>query len=206
MSDTSATPPPGRKGASRRLRALRCPLSAEILVAEFAGELPPNVASAVRKHVANCVICGPRAQELRASYDLVGSLGAEPVASLPDLRERVYIRTQTVPLARQRKRLALAFPRVVWGVLIGGLAVAVIAVLVTQWLITPARTQAATRSSNALTDVPAAGASGELLAATSTLIPVRDTSGQVWRVAEVVAADERTGAITRSLPASDMPG
>ncbi len=205
MSDTSAAPPPGRKGASRRLRALRCPLSAEILVAEFAGELPPNVASAVRKHVANCVICGPRAQELRASYDLVGSLGAEPVAAPPDLRERVYIRTQTVPLARQRKRLALVFPRAIWGVLIGALAVAVIAVLVTQWLITPARTQAATRSSNALTDVPAAGASGELLTATSTLIPVRDTSGQVWRVAEVVAADERTGAITRSLPASDMP-
>jgi hypothetical protein len=204
MSDTSA-PPPGRKGASRRLRALRCPLSAEILVAEFAGELPPNVASAVRKHVANCAICGPRTQELRASYDLVGSLGAEPVAVPPDLRERVYIRTQTVPLARQRKRLALVFPRAIWGVLIGALVVAVIAVLVTQWLITPARTQAATRSSNALTDVPAAGASGELLAATSTLIPVRDKSGQVWRVAEVVAADERTGDITRSLPASDMP-
>ncbi len=204
MSDTSSTPRPGRKGDSRRLRALRCPLSAEILVAEFAGELPPNVASAVRKHVANCVICGPRAEELRASYDLVGSLGAEPVAAPPDLRERVYIRTQTVPLARQRKRLALVFPRAIWGVLIGALAVAVIAVLVTQWLITPARTQAATRSSNALTDVPAAGASGELLAETSTLIPVRDKSGQTWRVAEVVAADERTGAITRSLPASDM--
>jgi anti-sigma factor RsiW len=180
-------------------------LSAEILVAEFAGELPPNVASAVRKHVANCVICGPRAEELRASYDLVGSLGAEPVAAPPDLRERVYIRTQTVPLARQRKRLALAFPRAVWGVLIGALVVAVIAALVTQWLITPARTQAATRSSNALRNVPAAGATGALLAATSTLIPVRDTSGQVWRVAEVVAADERTGAITRSLPTSDMP-
>jgi hypothetical protein len=205
MSDTSSAPPPGRKGASRRLRALRCPLSAEILVAEFAGELPPNVASAVRKHVANCVICGPRAEELRASYDLVGSLGAEPVATPPDLRERVYIRTQTVPLARQRKRLALVFPRAIWGVLIGGLALAVIAVLVTQWLITPARTQAATRSSNALTNVPAAGASGELLAATSTLIPVRDKAGQTWRVAEVVAADERTGAITRSLPVSDMP-
>jgi hypothetical protein len=204
MSDTSSAPPPGRKGASRRLRALRCPLSAEILVAEFAGELPPNVASAVRKHVANCVICGPRAEELRASYDLVGSLGAEPVAAPPDLRERVYIRTQTVPLARQRKRLALAFPRAIWGAVIGGLALAVIAILVTQWLITPARTQAATRSSNALTNAPPAGASGELLAATSTLIPVRDKSGQTWRVAEVVAADERTGAITRSLPASDM--
>jgi hypothetical protein len=180
-------------------------LSAEILVAEFAGELPPNVASAVRTHVAKCVICGPRAEELRASYELVGSLGAEPVTAPADLRERVYIRTQTVPLARQRKRLALVFPRAVWGVLIGALVVAMIAVLVTQWLITPARTQAAARSSNALTDVPAAGASGELLAATAALIPIRDPSGQIWRVAEVVAADERTGAITRSLPASDMP-
>jgi anti-sigma factor RsiW len=205
MSESSSAPPSGRKGASRHLRALRCPLSAEILVAEFAGELPPNVAAAVRKHVGNCAICGPRAQELRASYDLVGSLGAEPVAAPPDLRERVYIRTQTVPLARQRKLLTLAFPRVVWGVLIAGLAVAVIAVLVTQWLIAPARTEAATRSSNALTGVPPAGASGELLAATSSLIPVHDSSGQIWRVAEVVAADERAGAITRSLPASDMP-
>ena len=180
-------------------------MSAEILVAEFAGELPPNVAAAVRKHVSGCAICGPRAQELRASYDLVGSLGAEPVAAPPDLRERVYIRTQTVPLARQRKRLALAFPRAAWGVVIGGLALAVIAVLVTQWLIAPARTQAATRSTNALTNVPPAGAGGEMLAATSTLISVRDQSGRAWRVAEVVAADERTGAITRSLPASDMP-
>jgi hypothetical protein len=205
MSESSAAPPPGRKGAARRLRALRCPLSAEILVAEFAGELPPNVAAAVRKHVSDCAICGPRAQELRASYELVGLLGGEPVAAPPDLRERVYIRTQTVPLARQRKRLALAFPRAAWGVVIGALALALIAILVMQWLITPARTQAATRSSNALTNVPAAGASGVLLAATSTLIPVRDTSGQTWRVAEVIAADERTGAITRSLPASDQP-
>ena len=71
MSDTSAAPPPGRKGASRRLRALRCPLSAEILVAEFAGELPPNVASAVRKHVANCVICGPRGGNAHAPDEWV---------------------------------------------------------------------------------------------------------------------------------------
>jgi hypothetical protein len=205
MSDSSSAPPAGRKGTSRRLRALRCPLSAEILVAEFAGELPPNVAAAVRKHVGGCAICGPRAQELRASYELVGSLGGEPVAAPPDLRERVYLRTQTVPLARQRKRLALVFPRAAWGVLIAAMAVTVIAVLVTQLLIVPARTQAATRSSNALTNVPAAGASGELLAATSTLIPLRDQSGQTWRVAEVIAVDERTGAIIRSLPASDLP-
>ncbi len=205
MSDTSPAPTPSRKGGSRRLRVLRCPLSAEILIAEFAGELPPNVAAAVRKHADGCAICGPRAQELRASYNLVGSLGDEPVAPAPDLRERVYIRTQTVPLARQRKRLALAFPRAAWGVLIGAMALAVIAVLVTQWLITPARTQAATRSANELTDVPPAGRSGELLAATSTLIPVRDKSGQTWRVAEVVVADEKTGAITGSLPVSDQP-
>jgi hypothetical protein len=204
MRGVSSARSAGRKRSSRRLRTLGCPLSAEILVAEFAGELPPNVAAAVRKHVSGCVICGPHAQELRASYDLVGSLGAEPVAETPDLRERVYIRTQTIPLARQRKRLALAFPRAIWGVLIGALVVALIAVLVTQWLITPARTQAAARSSNELTNVPAASATGELLAATSTLIPVRDASGQTWRVAEVIAADERTGAITRSLPASDL--
>jgi hypothetical protein len=205
MTNTpSPAPLPSRQSASRRLRALRCPLSPEILVAEFAGELPPNVAAAIRRHVASCVTCGPHAQELRDSYDLVGSLGAEPLVPPPDLRERVYIRTQTIPLARQRKRLALAFPRAIWGALIAALALTLIAILITHWLIIPARTQAATRSSNALTNVPPAGATGVLLAATSTLIPVRDASGQVWRVAEVIAADERTGAVTRSLPASDL--
>ena len=50
----------------RSLRALQCPLEPELLVAEFAGELPPDVALAVREHIVVCETCGARSRALRA--------------------------------------------------------------------------------------------------------------------------------------------
>src|SRR5690349_19463753 len=73
----------------RSLRTLQCPLEPELLVAEFAGELPPDVALAVREHIAVCETCGARSQALRAPYELLSSLGHEPVATVPDLRDTV---------------------------------------------------------------------------------------------------------------------
>src|SRR5262249_46901326 len=58
----------------RSLRALQCPLEPELLVAEFAGELPPDVALAVREHIAVCEICGARSRALQAPYELLASL------------------------------------------------------------------------------------------------------------------------------------
>src|SRR5579864_5783177 len=62
----------------RNLRALQCPLESELLVAEFAGELPPEVALAVREHIAVCESCGSCSQALRQPYELLASLGSEP--------------------------------------------------------------------------------------------------------------------------------
>src|SRR5215472_10232755 len=76
----------------RSLHALQCPLEPELLVAEFAGELPPDVALAVREHIAVCESCGSRSQALHQPYELLASLGSEPVPFVPDLRDTV--RTQ----------------------------------------------------------------------------------------------------------------
>src|SRR6185437_14968357 len=71
------------------LRALNCPLEPELMVAEFSGELPPDVAQAVREHIAICETCGARAIALRTPYNLLTSLGNEPVPYVPDLRDQV---------------------------------------------------------------------------------------------------------------------
>ena len=76
----------------RTLRVLNCPLEPELLVAEFAGELPPEVTIAVREHVAVCETCGARSQALRTPYELLASLGDEPVPFVPDLRDAVQLR------------------------------------------------------------------------------------------------------------------
>src|SRR5215469_8702925 len=76
----------------RNLRVLQCPLEPELLVAEFAGELPPEVALAVREHIAVCEICGGRSRALQTPYDVIASLGNEPVPYVPDLRDSVQSR------------------------------------------------------------------------------------------------------------------
>ena len=78
----------------RTLHALQCPLEPELLVAEFGDELPPDIALAVREHIAVCEICGARSQALRQPYELLASLGAEPVHYVPDLRETVRVRAR----------------------------------------------------------------------------------------------------------------
>src|SRR5271166_2789693 len=85
----------------RSLRALECPLEPELLVAEFAGELPPEVALAVREHIAVCEICGARSRTLRAPYQVIASLGNEPVPYVPDLRDTVQSRLARGRTARR---------------------------------------------------------------------------------------------------------
>ena len=76
----------------RNLRVLQCPLEPELLVAEFAGELPPEVATAVREHIAVCEICGERSRALQTPYQVIASLGNQPVPYVPDLRDKVRVR------------------------------------------------------------------------------------------------------------------
>lgn len=186
----------------RNLQALRCPLEPELLVAEFAGELPPDVAVAVREHIAVCETCGARSRALRAPYELLSSLGSEPVAYVPDLRDSVQAHLRSHHFATGLWRAASSLGR---GGALGftsiiGL-VAVVALLVGSILYS-ANVRTIPRSSNTLSGVPAAASSGVLLAETDKLVTVQDSSGQSWQVAEVIAIDQRTGSVLHSLPDS----
>lgn len=186
----------------RNLQALRCPLEPELLVAEFAGELPPDVALAVREHIAVCETCGARSRALHAPYELLSSLGNKPVAYVPDLRDSVRSHLRSNRIARGLRRTISGLGR---GGAIGftsiiGL-VAVVAFLVAGFLYT-ANAHNVPRSANTLSGVPAAATSGILFAETDKLITVRDSSGLSWQVAEVIAIDQRTGSVLHSLPVS----
>ena len=111
MADTGTSPARVHRVTTRRreLRPLTCPLEPELLVAEFADELPPGIAEAVREHVAVCALCGARSLALKNPYQLLASLGDEPVRVIPDLRETVQARTciaSRVALAQACRRRA----------------------------------------------------------------------------------------------------
>lgn len=186
----------------RSLRTLQCPLEPELLVAEFAGELPPDVALAVREHIAVCETCGARSQALRAPYELLSSLGNEPVATVPDLRDTVRKRVGRGRFYRGALRVAASIGR---GGAIGVTGVvgivALVAVLVVGVLFS-VNARGLSRSTNRLNGVPSAASSGMLLALTDKLVTVTDQNGQSWQVAEVIGVDEHAGVVRRSLPSA----
>jgi hypothetical protein len=182
------------------LRALACPLEPELLVAEFAGELPPEVAQAVREHIAVCETCGGRSQALRAPYELLSSLGNEPVPYVPDLRDTVHARVRSYYWAKELARRTAQLGRGGTIVLISVLGLAVLVVVLAGAFLYPALAGVTSRSQNGLTHVPAAAPGGVLYAETNKLIPVTDTSDKTWQVAEVIAVDQRNGAVVRSMP------
>src|SRR5579859_2404132 len=186
----------------RNLRALQCPLEPELLVAEFAGELPPDVTLAVREHIAVCETCGNRSRTLRAPYELLASLGTEPVATVPDLRDSVRAHLASNRFTTSLLRAASGLSR---GSLIGvssSLGLALIAAFLLAGSLVNANAHGVSRSSNALNNVPAASSVGTLLAETDKLVTVRDASGHTWQVAEVIAVSQHTGAVVHSLPSS----
>lgn len=187
----------------RNLQALQCPLEPELLVAEFAGELPPDVALAVREHIAICETCGTRSRTLRAPYELLASLGTEPVTYVPDLRDSVRTHLHANRFTKSLLRAAGGLSR---GGAIGVssvLGLVALAAFLLAGILYSVNAHGVSRSSNTLSSVPAAAQSGMLLAETDKLVTVKDGAGQSWQVAEVIAVDERTGAIVHSLPNSD---
>lgn len=189
----------------RTLRPLDCPLESELLVAEFSGELPPDVALAVQEHVAVCEICGVRARALRQSYDLLASLGNEPVPHVPDLRESVRTLSNSRRALRMMTRLTASLGRTGTLALTGVSGVALLVVLVSLVVILPARAQIAGRSANGLSGVPSAAAGGDLYAETEKLVTINDAQGGQWQVAEILAVSEHNGAVQHSLPQSGLP-
>ncbi|MGZ3678464.1 MAG: hypothetical protein ACXWQR_07825 [Ktedonobacterales bacterium] len=184
----------------RSLRTLQCPLEPELLVAEFAGELPPDVALAVREHIAVCETCGARSQALRAPYELLSSLGHEPVATVPDLRDTVRKRAGRGRLYRGTLRVAAAIGRGGAIGMAGAVGIAALVALLVVGVLFSVNAYSVSRSANRLNGVPAAASSGMLLALTDKLIAVTGSDGQNWQVAEVIAVDEQSGVVQRSLP------
>ena len=186
------------------LRPLNCPLEPELMVAEFSGELPPDVAQAVREHIAICETCGARAVALRTPYNLLTSLGAEPVPYVPDLRDNVRVKAAAEerwlgPLRSLGSVGRFGVVSVVVGVaLVALLAFLLRGALVSLGVFTTART------TNAVTHVVPAAPSGTLFAETKKVVTVGGL-GQSWQVAEVIAVDQRTGHVARSLPTGSGP-
>jgi hypothetical protein len=185
------------------LRPLNCPLEPELMVAEFSGELPPDVAQAVREHIAVCETCGARAAALRTPYNLLSSLGAEPVPYVPDLRDNVRQKAAAEerwlgPLRALGSLGRFSMLTVALGVVLIGLVVFLLrGALVSIGAFTTART------TNSITHAVAASPAGTLLAETNKVVTVGSGGfDQTWRVAEVIVTDQHTGHVIRSLPSS----
>ncbi len=185
------------------LRQLNCPLEPELLVAEFSDELPPEVAVAVREHMAVCEICGKRAQELRTPYALLSSLGSAPAPYVPDLRENV--RAKAARSERYLRPLRTLGSLGRFGLVVIMLAVVTLVAVVfgVSGLAKSLGIFTVQRTTNQLQHVPLAASRGALLAETDKLVTLTTPQGASWQVAEVIVADQRTGQVIRSLPASN---
>ncbi len=181
------------------LRVLECPLEPELLVAEFADELPPDVARAVREHIAVCEICGGRSRALQTPYQVIASLGNEPVPYVPDLRDNVKSRLAQGRTTRRIFRLvgALGSRHTLAALAVVG-ALALVGFLL--FGIISASAQNLSPSTNQLSSVPVAAAQGTLLAETDKLVTVAGTKGAQWKVAEVIAVNERNGSVQHLCP------
>lgn len=204
MADMMTPPVRIARVTTRRMhtQTIRCPLDPEMLVAEFAGELPPDIARHVREHLLFCETCSQRSQTLRSPYQLISSLGSEPVPHVADLRDSVRVRVRSRRPIHELARFAARLGRGGTIILTGILGLAVIGVFLAVAFLFPAIAGVTSRSQNGLTEVPAAAPSGILYAETNKLVPVTDGTGTTWQVAEIIAVDQHTGAVLHSLPAS----
>ena len=198
--------PPVRIGriTTRRMHTqmIQCPLDPEMLVAEFAGELPPDIAKHVREHLLFCETCRARSQALQEPYHLLSSLGGEPVPYVADLRDSVRVKVRSRRALHEVARFTARMGRGGAIALTGLLGLVVIGVFLAVAFLFPAIAGVTARSQNALTHVPSAAPTGILYAETNKLIPITDHTGATWQVAEVIAVNQHTGAIVHSLPAS----
>lgn len=188
------------------LRPLNCPLEPELMVAEFSGELPPDVANAVREHIAICETCGARAVALRTPYNLLSSLGAEPVPYVPDLRDNV--RMKAVATERWLGPLRKLGGMSRFGLLSIGLGIVLVGLLafLLRGALVSLGVFATSRTTNSITHPAPAAAGGTLFAETNKTISVGSGFGQSWQVAEIIEINQSNGAVIRSLPASGTLG
>ncbi|HEX8995691.1 MAG TPA: hypothetical protein VF812_06650 [Ktedonobacterales bacterium] len=182
------------------LRPLNCPLEPELMVAEFSGELPPDVAQAVREHIAICETCGARAAALRTPYNLLTSLGSEPVPYVPDLRDPVRAKAAAEERWLGPLRALGSISRFsLLAVALGVVVIGVLAFLLRGGL-SALGALSISRTTNAITHVVPAAPSGTLLVETNKVLSLGSGIGDSWQVAETLVIDQRTGHVIRSLP------
>lgn len=185
------------------LRPLNCPLEPELMVAEFSGELPPDVAQAVREHIAICETCGAHAASLRTPYNLLSSLGAAPVPYVPDLRESVRVKTASEARWRVPLRTLGSMGRFgLLALVMGAVLIGLVAFLLRGGLQNIGALSSA-RTANALTHVLPSAPTGVIFAETNKTLSLSGGVGQSWTVAEIIVADQHSGKVLRSLPASN---
>ena len=76
-------------------QTIQCPLDPEMLVAEFAGELPPDIARHVREHLVFCETCSARSQALRSPYELLSASARSRRPTSADLRDSVRVQLRS---------------------------------------------------------------------------------------------------------------
>jgi hypothetical protein len=188
------------KTTTRPTARIHCPIEPEVLLADIQGELPIDTARLVQLHIRECAQCQARAAQLREAYERVASLAEVEHIPIADVREEV-LRASQGRLRAIRLTRGLNLPG--RGMLLG-LGVLVAALLVVVIVIArpflESHFLATQRSQNGLVHVPAVGP-GLFYAETVKLIPVSYKNTQ-WDLGEIIAVDERTGRVVRSLPAS----
>lgn len=184
-------------------RRLHCPVELDVLLAEIQGELPIDERRDVQAHLATCVTCRARRDQLRATYQQIAALADVPVVPVAGVHEAVLRdsvgRLRTARLARGLNLSG----RSLFLLAIGLIAAIALLIVVIVRPVLQTRILATTRSQNSLTKLAAIGP-GTVYAETIKLIPVK-VGGTEWDLGEVVALNESTGQVARSLPASSQP-
>ncbi len=182
------------------LRPLNCPLEPELMVAEFSGELPPDVAQAVREHIAICETCGARAIALRTPYNLLTSLGNEPVPYVPDLRDQVQRKASAQERWLGPLRTLGSISRFsILSVALGNVLVGLLLFLL-QGALGSIGAFTTARTTNSLAHPPSAAPAGVGLLEANKVVNVGGGFGQTWQVAVTLVVDQHSGQGVRPLP------
>lgn len=181
-------------------RTIHCPIEPETLLADIQGELPLDEARGVQVHIRTCERCQARAEQLRAAYEQVASLAEVPVVPLAEVRDGILRDSQNrLRTARLTHGLNLS-GRGLLVALVGVTSAIILLIVLLSGTFLKTRLLSTQRSQNALSTVTPIGP-GLFYAETVKLVPVK-VNGITWDLGEVVAVDEHSGRVVRSLPSS----
>lgn len=179
---------------------VHCPIEPEVLLANIQGELPIDEKRLVELHLRTCEICQARLRELTNAYDLVASLTEIPVMPTVDVRDEVLRDSQRRLRGKRAVRGLNLQGRALFMAIAGIVSAILIVVVIFANPFFRAHFLSTQRSQNSLSHLTPVGP-GVFYAETVKLIPV-SVGGAQWDLGEIIAVDEHTGRVVRSLPAS----